>query len=152
MWKSKLSALYSVLGVMLLWPDILAKTVVLKLQHADVETPPAEHREERPPMVRRSAQSCDSTFDHYCLNNGQCMLLVDINEHHCKCDSGFYGPRCSHPELSVKPMEEKQLIMVIFCVALLLLGTAGLIYFCWKWCKKNKFPRQCQGDKGVQSA
>lgn len=37
-------------------------------------------------VVKRSMQNCESAYDNYCLNNGQCILLVDINEHHCKYD------------------------------------------------------------------
>lgn len=41
-------------------------------------------QEVRPRVAKRSALDCDSTFENYCLNNGQCMLLVDISEHHCR--------------------------------------------------------------------
>lgn len=37
-------------------------------------------------VVKWSMQNCESAYDNYCLNNGQCILLVDINEHHCKYD------------------------------------------------------------------
>lgn len=40
--------------------------------------------EVRPRVMKWSILDCDSTFEKYCLNNGQCMLLVDIKEHHCK--------------------------------------------------------------------
>lgn len=43
--------------------------------------------EGRPHVVKRSIQSCESAFSDYCLNSGQCMFLVDINEHHCKYDA-----------------------------------------------------------------
>uniref|UniRef100_A0A671XP66 EGF-like domain-containing protein n=1 Tax=Sparus aurata TaxID=8175 RepID=A0A671XP66_SPAAU len=110
--------------------------------------------EARPHVVRRSTQNCDGSFDKYCLNNGQCMLLVDINEHHCKCERGYYGPRCSNPELVIQPMGEEQIIVAIFCVSLLIIGLSGALYFCCKWYKKNKFPRKQkqQGYKGVQTA
>uniref|UniRef100_A0A3B4VL27 Epiregulin n=1 Tax=Seriola dumerili TaxID=41447 RepID=A0A3B4VL27_SERDU len=78
-------------------------------------------------------------FDTYCLNNGQCMLLVDMNEHHCKYDPvGFYGPRCAHPELVVQRMGDEQIIVTIFCVSLLIIGLAGVLYFCCKWCNEKK--------------
>uniref|UniRef100_A0A3P8WSR4 Epiregulin n=1 Tax=Cynoglossus semilaevis TaxID=244447 RepID=A0A3P8WSR4_CYNSE len=70
--------------------------------------------------------NCDSTFDNYCLNQGQCMLLVDMNVHHCKCERGFYGPRCAKAELVFQPMAEEQMIVTVFCVCLLLIGLAGM--------------------------
>lgn len=154
MGNRKPSALLSLIGVMLLWPYVLTKNVSSKLQTADSTSLSAGQGGDRPHVVKRSTQNCDSSFDNYCLNNGQCMLLVDINEHHCKCESGFYGPRCSNPELVVQPMGEEQIILTIFCVGLLIIGLAGALYFCYKWYKKNKFPRQPkrQGYKGVQKA
>uniref|UniRef100_A0A3Q3GBN0 EGF-like domain-containing protein n=1 Tax=Labrus bergylta TaxID=56723 RepID=A0A3Q3GBN0_9LABR len=88
--------------------------------------------EERPHVVKRSTQKCESTFDKYCLNNGLCMLLVDINEHHCKCEDGFYGPRCGNLELVFQPMAEEQILLTVFCVILLMIGLAGALYFCCK--------------------
>uniref|UniRef100_A0A3Q0T419 EGF-like domain-containing protein n=1 Tax=Amphilophus citrinellus TaxID=61819 RepID=A0A3Q0T419_AMPCI len=110
--------------------------------------------EKRPHAVKRSTQNCDSSYDNYCLNDGQCMLLLDINEHHCKCERGFIGPRCDTPELVFQPMGEGQIIVIVFCVSLLIIGLAGALYLCCKWYKKNRFPRQPkrQGYTGVQTA
>ncbi|XP_040011622.1 proepiregulin-like [Xiphias gladius] len=147
------SALLSLIGVMLLWPYVLTKSVSSRLQTADGASFSAGRAEERPRVVKRSTQSCDGTFDSYCLNNGQCMLLVDINEHHCKCERGFYGPRCANAELVIQPMAKEHIIVTVFCVSLLIIGLAGALYFCCKWCKKNRFPRQQkqQVSKGVQA-
>ncbi|CAJ1069240.1 proepiregulin-like [Xyrichtys novacula] len=154
MGNSKPPTLLSLIGVMLLWPYVLTKSVSSRLEFEDSATLSAGQGEERPHVVKRSTQNCDSTFDTYCLNNGKCMLLVDINEHHCKCDNGFYGPRCGKLELVVQPMGEEQIVLTVFCVSLLMIGLAGALYFCCKWYKKNKFsrPQKRQGYKGVQSA
>ncbi|XP_041854380.1 proepiregulin-like [Melanotaenia boesemani] len=149
-------ALLSLIGVMLIWPNALTKSVSPRLQIADTFSLSAGQVEERPHVVKRSTQSCDSSYDNYCMNNGKCMLLVDINEHHCNCEKGFSGARCSIPELVFQPGSEEQVILIIFCVGLLLVGVAGALYFCCKWYKKNKFPCQQkkqqkgQGYKGVQ--
>ncbi|KAM8887465.1 proepiregulin-like [Spinachia spinachia] len=145
------SARLSLLGVMLLWPYVLTRSVSSTLQAADSGSLSAGPRGERPHLVKRAIQMCDSTFDSYCMNSGQCMLLVDDNEHHCKCERGFYGPRCSRLELVAQPMGEEQIIVTIFCVVLLIVGLGGLLYFCCKWYKKNKFQKQ-QRYKGVQIA
>ncbi|XP_054629982.1 proepiregulin-like [Dunckerocampus dactyliophorus] len=152
--NGKVSTLLSLVGVILLWPFALTKSISSKLQTAHSASMSAEQEQERPHVVvKRSTQNCDSSFDNYCMNGGQCMLLVDANEHHCKCHSGFYGPRCSNLELVVKPMGEKQIVFTVFCVTMLLVALAGALYLCFKWYKKNKCnPRQKrQGYKGVQT-
>ncbi|XP_068994818.1 proepiregulin-like isoform X1 [Embiotoca jacksoni] len=157
--SSKPSALLSLIaGVMLIWPDVLTESVSPELQAADsVSLSAGVHQhnsgqgEERPRVVKRSIQGCDSTFDNYCLNNGQCMLLVDINEHHCKCERGFYGHRCDTPELVVQPIREEQILVTVFFVSLLITGLSGALYFCCKWYKKKYFPRQQKCYKGVQT-
>ncbi|GAA6226465.1 proepiregulin-like [Lates japonicus] len=153
MGNSKTSALLSLVGVMLLWPYALTKSVSSRLQTADSVSLTAGQGEERPHVVKRSIQRCNSTFDNFCLNHGQCILLVDINEHHCKCERGYNGPRCANLELVIQPMREEQIIVTVFCVSLLIIGLTGALYFCYKWYKKNKFPRhqKRQGYKGVQT-
>ncbi|XP_042343439.1 proepiregulin-like [Plectropomus leopardus] len=149
---SKPSALLSLLGVMLLWPYVFTKSVSPRLQTTDSSSLPAGQGEEHPHVVRRSTQNCDSSFDSYCMNNGHCMLLVDMYVCVCVCDRGFYGPRCNNPELVFQPMGEGQIIVTIFCVTLLIVGLAGALYFCCKWYKKNPRQQTQQGYKGVQTA
>ncbi|KAM4616864.1 proepiregulin-like [Polymixia lowei] len=148
----KPSSLLSLLGVMLVWPYVFTKSVSSKLQTVGSTSPSTG--QERPQVERVKMQSCDSNFDTYCLNNGQCMLLVDMNEYHCRCDVGYSGPRCAHLELSCQPGKEEPLILTIVCVALLIIGLAGLLYFFYKWYKRNRCPRHQKrhGYKGVQTA
>ncbi|XP_029916268.1 proepiregulin-like [Myripristis murdjan] len=148
------SALLSLFSVMLVWPHISTKSVSSKLQTVASTSLSAEQEVERPRVGRLMTQRCDAALDNFCLNNGQCMLLVDTNEHHCKCESGYYGPRCAHMQLVFQPMGEEQLILTIVCVSLLIIGLAGALYFCCKWYKRNRFPRQQKrtGYRGVQSA
>ncbi|XP_068423017.1 proepiregulin-like [Clinocottus analis] len=154
MGNNKPLALLSLIGVMLLWPSVLTRSLSSGLQAAGSASLSAGPAAQRPLLVRRSVQNCDSSFDSYCMNSGQCLLLLDLNEHHCKCVRGFYGPRCSQLELVVQPVAEEQLVVILFCAALLVLGLSGVLYFCCKWHKKNKFPCQPkrQGYKGVQTA
>ncbi|XP_071388780.1 proepiregulin-like [Centroberyx affinis] len=152
MGNSKPSALLPLFGVMLVWPHVFTKSVSSKLQTAASASLSTEQEEQRPRVAKVTTQSCDAALDNYCLN-GQCMLLLDLNEHHCKCEKGFYGPRCAHLELVFRPMAEEQLVLTIVCVTLLIIGLAGALYFCCKWYKRNRFPRQQkrQGYQGVQS-
>lgn len=151
MWSCKPTATLSLIGVVLIWPYVLTKSVSPRLQ-ADSSSLSAGQGEERHHVVKRMTKSCDSTFDNYCLNNGQCMLVVDMNEHHCKCVGGYQGPRCGIADFVFKPLAEEQVVLVVFCVSLLIIGLAGALYFFCKWYKKNRLPRQRQGYKGVQTA
>lgn len=51
----------------------------------------------------------------------------------CRCDVGFYGPRCANLELVTQPMGDGQMIVTVFCVSLLIVGLAGALYFFCKW-------------------
>ncbi|XP_026177660.1 proepiregulin [Mastacembelus armatus] len=136
--NSKASATLSLVGVMLLWPYVLTKSVSTILQTPGAASLSTGQGEERTHVVKRSErQICNSSFDNYCFNNGQCMLLVDLNEHHCKCEKGFYGPRCGKIEFVHQPMREEHIIVIVFCVSLLIIGLAGVLYFFYKWYKKT---------------
>ncbi|XP_056136420.1 uncharacterized protein LOC130112920 [Lampris incognitus] len=114
----------------------------------------SEQEEWRPRVGRLTTQSCEPSQESYCLNNGQCMLLVDLNQHHCKCERGYYGPRCAHLELVFQPMGEEQLLLTVVFVALLMIGLAGALYFFCRWYKRIRCPHQQtrHGYHGVQSA
>ncbi|XP_007557965.2 proepiregulin [Poecilia latipinna] len=147
------SAFLSLIGVVLIWPYVLSMSISPRLLTTGSSSLTAGQEEERPHMTKRSTTSCEKEFDTYCFNNGQCILLEDIKEHHCKCKKGFYGPRCATPELVGRPVDEEQVVVILFCVTLLLIGLGGALYFFYKWYKRNKFPRQPkrQGYKGVQT-
>uniref|UniRef100_A0A3B3V908 EGF-like domain-containing protein n=1 Tax=Poecilia latipinna TaxID=48699 RepID=A0A3B3V908_9TELE len=85
---------------------------------------------------------CLKSFDTYCFNNGQCILLEDIKEHHCKCKKGFYGPRCATPELVGRPVDEEQVVVILFCVTLLLIGLGGALYFFYKAQKQENLGKE----------
>uniref|UniRef100_A0A3B5AUH1 EGF-like domain-containing protein n=1 Tax=Stegastes partitus TaxID=144197 RepID=A0A3B5AUH1_9TELE len=113
------------------------------LQHAELQTLSAQSFQqrlvagvpgpggERHHVVKRMTGSCDSTFDNYCLNHGQCMLLPDCCSG-CRCVGGYHGPRCGTMDFVVQPLAEEQVIVIVFCVSLLIIGLAGALYFCCK--------------------
>uniref|UniRef100_A0A672H5H6 Proepiregulin-like n=1 Tax=Salarias fasciatus TaxID=181472 RepID=A0A672H5H6_SALFA len=129
-----------------LWEELNnGNVIVLTLSNHQLQT--------RPHVAKRSMQSCSSSYTNYCLNQGQCMYLVDVNQHHCKCEMGYYGPRCANQEFLVQPMGEETILVIIFGVGLLVIGLSGLLYFCCKWHKKRRFLAQQkgQGYKGVRT-
>ncbi|CAN9512990.1 unnamed protein product [Ophioblennius macclurei] len=144
----------ALIGMLLIAPCILTPSVSSRLQTVVSHSPSAGQGGERPHVVKRSIQGCSISFKNYCMNDGKCMYLVDINEHHCQCEKGYYGPRCAAQELLVQPMAGEQVIVIIFGVGLLIIGLSGLLYFCCKWHKKNRCPSQPKrnGYKGVQNA
>uniref|UniRef100_A0A3P9NVZ8 Proepiregulin-like n=1 Tax=Poecilia reticulata TaxID=8081 RepID=A0A3P9NVZ8_POERE len=97
--------------------------------------------EERPHMTKRSTTSCEKEYDTYCFNNGQCILLEDMKEHHCKCKKGFYGPRCATPELVGRPVDEEQVVVILFSVTLLMIGLGGALYFFYNRRKRGQHQR-----------
>uniref|UniRef100_A0A2I4BHH5 Proepiregulin n=1 Tax=Austrofundulus limnaeus TaxID=52670 RepID=A0A2I4BHH5_AUSLI len=149
---SKTSALLSLIGIMLIWPHVLAKSITPSPPTTENSTLSPGPGEERPPVVARYIEGCGNKFENYCLNNGKCMLLVDLNEHHCKCEVGFHGARCDSPEFGTGLQDEGQIVIIIFFVVLLMIGLTGALYFCFKWYKKNKFSQgqERTGYKGVQ--
>ncbi|XP_039906725.1 proepiregulin-like [Simochromis diagramma] len=151
---SKLSVLLSIIGVMMIWPYVLTESASPRVPSADGASLPAGQGEKQQHVVKWSMQNCESAYDNYCLNNGQCILLVDINEHHCKCETGFIGSRCEKLELVLGPEDEKQIIIIIFFMILLIIGLAGALYLFCRWYEKNSFRRQLkrQGYKGVEMA
>ncbi|KAJ8005557.1 hypothetical protein DPEC_G00119180 [Dallia pectoralis] len=82
---------------------------------------------------------CDSSQEEYCLN-GECFLLLDVNEHHCKCEKGYYGPRCAHLEMVFQPMREEHVILMVVCVGLMVVGIAGAVYLFSQWYKRTRCP------------
>ncbi|MEE6461867.1 hypothetical protein FKM82_001433 [Ascaphus truei] len=80
---------------------------------------------------------CRTEMENFCFN-GQCMYLVDLDEHSCRCNKGFTGDRCVHPEFVKKPTSQEYLALTIFLTLLLLLAIAVASFFAYKWYKNKK--------------
>lgn len=92
--------------------------------------------------------SCKEEMQDYCWN-GQCMYLVDLDEHYCRCDKGYTGTRCTHTELVQKPPIEEYLALTIFLTFLLLLAIAVALFFAYKWYKNKKLSQPTKEYKEV---
>lgn len=72
-----------------------------------------------------------------CVSCSFALSLSITNTWHlclyCRCKKGFYGPRCATPELVGRPMDEEQVVVILFCVTLLMIGLGGALYFFYKW-------------------
>ncbi|OCU00038.1 proepiregulin [Xenopus laevis] len=95
---------------------------------------------------------CQQEMESYCWN-GQCMYLVDLDEHYCRCEKGYTGIRCSHAELVYQPINEEYLAIIVFLSSLLLLAVAVAALFAYKWykTKKAELPRNEYKEVTIQS-
>ncbi|KAI1900093.1 hypothetical protein AGOR_G00046480 [Albula goreensis] len=92
-----------------------------------------------PRVERVMIQKCNSSMEDYCFH-GECMYLLDLNEHHCKCERGYAGHRCAHLALVIQPLSQESVILTVVCVSLTALGIAGAAYFTYRWYKRNSSP------------
>ncbi|XP_018614469.1 proepiregulin-like [Scleropages formosus] len=99
------------------------------------------------PMI----QKCNASMENYCLH-GECILIVGIKGHHCKCEQGYSGHRCAHLELVQQPMSKEHIILTLVCVGLTTIGIVGALYFFLNWYRKNKCSSQEKKYQEVQMA
>uniref|UniRef100_A0A8C5MYQ8 Proepiregulin n=1 Tax=Leptobrachium leishanense TaxID=445787 RepID=A0A8C5MYQ8_9ANUR len=94
--------------------------------------------------------TCKGEMEDFCWN-GQCMYLVDLDEHYCRCDKGYTGTRCTHTELVKQPLSEEYLALTIFLTLLLLLAIAVALFFAYKWYKNKKLSQPIKEYKEVST-
>ncbi|KAE8630896.1 hypothetical protein XENTR_v10001009 [Xenopus tropicalis] len=90
-----------------------------------------------PKPVPMKIGKCQMEMESFCWN-GQCMYLVDLDEHYCRCEKGYTGIRCSHAELIYQPMNQEYLAITLFLSSLLLLAVVVAAFFAYKWYKTKK--------------
>ncbi|XP_069599596.1 proepiregulin [Ranitomeya imitator] len=95
---------------------------------------------------------CAEEIRKYCVN-GQCLYLLDVDEHYCRCESGYRGLRCTDSDIVKSPMNEECLALTIFLIALLLLAVALVAFFAYKWyaLKKSIQPNQKYKEVSTQN-
>ncbi|XP_075045647.1 proepiregulin [Mixophyes fleayi] len=93
---------------------------------------------------------CDAEMSNYCMN-GQCLYLVELDEHYCRCERGYLGIRCSHMDLIKKPDSEEYLALTIFLTSVLLLTAALAAFFAYNWYKSKKSSQSVQEYKEVNT-
>ncbi|KAM4052163.1 proepiregulin [Anomaloglossus baeobatrachus] len=93
---------------------------------------------------------CAEEIRKYCVN-GQCLYLLDEDEHYCRCESGYRGLRCANSDIVTSPMNEQCLALTIFLIASLLLAIALVAFFAYKWYALKKSSQPNQKYKGVST-
>uniref|UniRef100_A0A8D2LPI8 Proepiregulin n=1 Tax=Varanus komodoensis TaxID=61221 RepID=A0A8D2LPI8_VARKO len=78
--------------------------------------------------------SCQSGMQNYCFN-GQCVYIVDLKQHYCKCKAGYVGVRCGHSNLELvhRPLNNEYLALTILMVLFIFLAVSVGIYFSYRW-------------------
>lgn len=95
---------------------------------------------------------CAADISKYCVN-GQCLYLLDVDEHYCRCEHGYMGLRCTDSDIVKRPMNDEYLALTIFLTALLLLAVALVVFFAYKWysLKKSSQPNQKYKEVSAQN-
>uniref|UniRef100_A0A4W4ENW8 EGF-like domain-containing protein n=1 Tax=Electrophorus electricus TaxID=8005 RepID=A0A4W4ENW8_ELEEL len=83
-----------------------------------------------------SVQSCPSTHDSYCMYDGVCFYLPELESYICNCVAGYMGERCQFSDmewwdLQQAEQETRRNVAIVVCLVLLLLlisVTASLTY------------------------
>lgn len=112
--------------------------------------------EDNPRVAQVSITKCSSDMNGYCLH-GQCIYLVDMSENYCRCDVGYTGMRCEHFFLTVhQPLSTEYVALTVILILLVLVITAGSIYYFCRWYKnrkskksKKEYERVTSGDTAL---
>lgn len=64
--------------------------------------------------------TCPEELTYYCIH-GECRYLREMGEPSCRCEPGFFGPRCEFLDFDRLKEERKQIIIICVSVGLVLL-------------------------------
>ncbi|KAG8454228.1 hypothetical protein GDO86_000752 [Hymenochirus boettgeri] len=105
---------------------------------------------ESPRVASVKITRCQMEMEHFCWN-GQCMYLVELDEHYCRCEKGYSGIRCAHAELVIQPVNQEYLAVTIFLSFLLLLAIAVSSFFAYKWYRSKHIGQPSNEYKEVNT-
>lgn len=101
--------------------------------------------ENSPRVAQVAITECKAEMQDYCFH-GDCIYIVDLNQHHCRCDVGFSGVRCVHSELLTQHLSKEYLALIIILVLFFLIAILVATYYFYKW-YQNKKERQANNQK-----
>uniref|UniRef100_A0A4X2KTF7 Proepiregulin n=2 Tax=Vombatus ursinus TaxID=29139 RepID=A0A4X2KTF7_VOMUR len=94
--------------------------------------------ENNPRVAQVAITQCGEDMQGLCLH-GQCIYVVDMSQHFCRCEVGYTGSRCEHFLLTVqKPLSKEYVVLTVILVLLFLIVMAGSIYYFLRWYKNRK--------------
>ncbi|KAM6429253.1 proepiregulin [Rhynochetos jubatus] len=94
--------------------------------------------ENSPRVAQVGITRCQPEMKDYCFH-GQCVYIVDLNEHYCRCDVGFSGVRCVHSELVRQPLSKEYVVLTVIVVVLFLTAVSiACYYICRRYRRKKR--------------
>lgn len=135
------------LGIYLLLKAVSGTTVIPLCEPNDLEncTTALVQTETNPRVAQVGIARCKPEMQDYCFH-GQCMYLVDLDEHYCRCDVGFSGVRCVHSELLTQHLSKEYLALTVILILFFLVAIFITTYYLFKW-YQNKKKRQANNHK-----
>ncbi|XP_036776768.2 LOW QUALITY PROTEIN: pro-epidermal growth factor [Manis pentadactyla] len=101
-------------------------------------TPPSLLGEDGHYSVRNSYKECPPSHDGYCLNDGVCIYIEEVDSYACRCAVGFVGDRCQYRDLRWELRHagygrQRNVTVAAACVValvlMLILGLCGAHYY-----------------------
>ncbi|XP_054851252.1 proepiregulin [Eublepharis macularius] len=91
-----------------------------------------------PRVVQAGITRCQSEMQNFCFN-GRCIYIVGLDEHHCKCDVGYYGHRCVHSnfDLLQRPQSKEYIVLAVLLSLFFLMASSVAIYYFYRWYQKK---------------
>nr|XP_020844253.1 proepiregulin isoform X2 [Phascolarctos cinereus] len=100
--------------------------------------------ENNPRVAQVAITKCGEDMQGYCLH-GQCIYVVDMSQHFCRCEVGYTGSRCEHFLLTVqKPLSKEYVVLTVILVLLFLIIMAGSIYYFLRY--KNRKSKESKKE------
>ncbi|XP_064567568.1 proepiregulin isoform X1 [Zonotrichia leucophrys gambelii] len=94
--------------------------------------------ENSPRVAQVGITRCKPEMKDYCFH-GQCVYIVDLDEHYCRCDVGFSGVRCVHSELVRQPLSKEYVALTVIVVLLFLAALSLAAYYvCRRYRSKRR--------------
>ncbi|NXO00556.1 EREG protein, partial [Rhinopomastus cyanomelas] len=94
--------------------------------------------ENSPRVAQVGITRCKPEMKDYCFH-GQCVYVVDLDEHYCRCDVGFSGVRCVHSELVRQPLSKEYVALTVIVVLLFLVAASiASYYICRRYRNKRR--------------
>ncbi|XP_047930436.2 proepiregulin isoform X3 [Anser cygnoides] len=114
---------------------VMGTTVIPLCEPGEMEncTTALIQTENSPRVAQVGITRCKPEMKDYCFH-GQCVYIVDLDEHYCRCDVGFSGVRCVHSELVRQPLSTEYVALTVILILLFLIAISIASYYI---CRRN---------------
>ncbi|XP_010210020.1 PREDICTED: proepiregulin [Tinamus guttatus] len=118
---------------------VLGTTVIPLCEPSEMDncTTALIQTENSPRVAQVGITRCKPEMKDYCFH-GQCVYIVDLDEHYCRCDVGFSGVRCVHSELVRQPLSKEYVALTVILILLFLVAASIASYYICKRYRNKK--------------